>query len=593
MLDPKDSVAFTDILRPPPGFVLDAAVGTTFSLDFEAFTAVLLAFVGAELDDDKPDAASVLTAVARLRRRLCVFVNAGGFAPPRKPSPLLALYGRVVRSVAIKDAAFHPKVWALKFVPLSKPEMRRSQPIYRVVCASRNVTDSGCWELGARFDGAIGKGDGFGDEVAGFFRHLAKAHRPPAAVWRMLSELSGVAFERSAESDGSLRFLWQWPGRSGLAAHLPKAASRALFISPFLRSDLVVHVCSTVRDLTLVSTRAELDALPDAAHARLAEATIYVVTGLGSDDVPALDLHAKLLAWEAGDIRETLVGSANATGSGWGLSHRTNCEAIVALRPGLRIDQILRAFVSPEPHRLYPWIDVYKRQPLELDDAEKAQKHLDRLQRALAGMRITGSHDAKKEVLTLRALDPPPDLLTNRATSVKAEIVPLLRSVVDSAWAPLDLLFGQGAQFSVGLAELCEFAIIWLRDASHDCNCRFGLQFRLPLRPEDEEARDQAVHAQLLEGLDPRMLLLNVLQGLPAGSKRAGGGHGTPRLPGLPSVLKQATVERVLDACTADPSCIEEIDALLSACRGAPEMASFLEFWAAFRAVVEEETRRA
>ena len=40
--------AFTDALRPPPGHVLGACLGTTYSLDFEAFTAVVLAFVGAQ-----------------------------------------------------------------------------------------------------------------------------------------------------------------------------------------------------------------------------------------------------------------------------------------------------------------------------------------------------------------------------------------------------------------------------------------------------------------------------------------------------------------------------------------------------------------
>ena len=62
--------AFTDALRPPPGHVLGACLGTTYSLDFDAFTAVILAFVGADVEDPLNDAPSVLTTVARLRSRL-------------------------------------------------------------------------------------------------------------------------------------------------------------------------------------------------------------------------------------------------------------------------------------------------------------------------------------------------------------------------------------------------------------------------------------------------------------------------------------------------------------------------------------------
>ena len=145
--------AFTDALRPPPGFVLGACLGTTYSLDFEAFTAVILAFVGADVDDPLNDAPSVLTTVARMRSRLRVFVNSGSLHPPGATNRLFALYDRLLRKVAIEGGAFHPKVWALRFDPISRPEHRDVAPIFRILSASRNVADSGCWELGVRLEG--------------------------------------------------------------------------------------------------------------------------------------------------------------------------------------------------------------------------------------------------------------------------------------------------------------------------------------------------------------------------------------------------------------------------------------------------------
>jgi hypothetical protein len=56
--------------------------------------------------------------------------------------------------------------------------------------------------------------------------------------------------------------------------------------------------------------------------------------------------------------------------------------------------------------------------------------------------------------------------------------------------------------------------------------------------------------------------------------------------------LHLASFERVMVACTADASRIDEVDALLSACRHADEMASFVAFWNEFKAVLAAENPR-
>src|SRR5829696_7325358 len=138
--------AFTDALRPPPGYMVGACIGTTYSLDFEAFTAVLLAFIGAEVEDSISDAPAVLRTVARLQPRLRVFVNGGSLHPPTSANRLFALYDRILRPIALHGAAFHPKVWILRFDAMRRPEHHDTGSVYRLLTASRNVTDSGCWE---------------------------------------------------------------------------------------------------------------------------------------------------------------------------------------------------------------------------------------------------------------------------------------------------------------------------------------------------------------------------------------------------------------------------------------------------------------
>lgn len=47
MLDPRDRGALLEALRPPPGYVVDAAIATTYSLDLVTLlTAPLASLVG-------------------------------------------------------------------------------------------------------------------------------------------------------------------------------------------------------------------------------------------------------------------------------------------------------------------------------------------------------------------------------------------------------------------------------------------------------------------------------------------------------------------------------------------------------------------
>ena len=592
-LDPKEQrSAFTDALRPPAGHVLGACIGTTYSLEFDAFTAIVLAFVGADLDDDSLHSPpAVLTTIARLRSRLRVFVNAGSLHPPHVTNRLFALYDRVLRPVHVRDAAFHPKTWVLRFDPIARPEHRHAQPLYRVVCASRNVTNSGCWELAVTLNGRIGPTkQRFGTELAAFCRRLGDRDRDrPKELWKLLSELPQVEFERTRESTQDLRFEGQWSGDGAIARCLPRRANRALVISPFIRADFVKAISSRVDDLVVVSTQTELDALPEDAQACLRPERTFVVVDTEAEDLPSMDLHAKLLSWESDAESETLIGSANATGPGWGLRGRTNCEAMVALRPGLRIDDVVRAFVSKSKGELHGWIEEYSRRPIVEDPAVEAAQGLDSVRRLISADQIRATFDRSTCLLTLRCpsnvhRDPLPETVT-------VEIVPLLQRETH-AWAKYDDLYRAGVQFpGVDIQDLSAFALVRLRDVRYeDVKLQFGIQYELPLSERDAEDRDQAIHVRLLEGVDPRALLMNVLDGMPGGTWRSdASGRAANGLGGAGSVLRHATIEKVMEACTADPSRIQEVEAVLRACAGAEDLAAFRQFWTVFKDALKQE----
>jgi hypothetical protein len=582
--------AFTDALRPPPGFVLGACIGTTFSLDFELFTAVLLAFVGADVEEPLNNAPAVLTSVARLRSRLRVFVNGGSLHPPATTNRLYALYDRILRPKAVDGGAFHPKVWVLRFDPVARPERHSVEPVYRLLTASRNVTDSGCWELGAVFEGSRRTGtQKFGSDVAAFCRKVAASRDLPKALWKLIEELKYVEFVAPREAAQGLRFDWQWPGDRVLMNRLPRTMSRVLLISPFLRADFLRRLCDRTGALTLVSTQDELDQLSDEMHERLADARVFVVSAEADEEAPSLDLHAKLLAWESEGVSETLIGSANATGPGWGCGPNVNCEAMVSLNPGLGIDAVVKAFVAPAKDQLQPWIDKYVRQSAVADPEREAAKRLEHFKRHLRADQIRGEYDPVKK--TLRLLAPSSAGEQTWPADMRSEIVPLLQRD-QTARADYRLVYGPGAAFQgIELEDVAAFAyvVVW-SEHQRDVELAFVVQFELNLGALEADERDKAVNARLLEGVDAHSLLLDVLSGLPGGTSRpAGGGQQSGVWKAGDPLLRRATIERILEACTADPSRIHEVEAVLAACGDASNMSTFREFWAVFRESLEEE----
>jgi hypothetical protein len=459
--------AFTDALRPPPGHALGACLGTTYSLDFEAFTAVVLAFVGADVEDPLNDAPSVLTTVARMRSRLRVFVNSGSLHLPGATNRLFALYDRILRRVDIEGGAFHPKAWALRFDPISRPEHREVPSIYRLLTASRNVADSRCWELGVKLEGYKSTSKlKFGSDLSAFLRRVASSPNLPKALWKLIDELKSVEFSPPREAAHGLRFDWQWPSEQPLINRLPRSATRSLVISPFLRAAFLERLCDRVGDLMVVSTQSELDRLSDHTHKALDQAKIFVVTSNDHDDMPSLDLHAKLLAWESAGESEIMIGSANATGPGWGCGQNWNCEAMVSMRPGLGIDAVVKAFVSPGKDELHPWIEQYQRQPEVIDAEEEAIKRLEKFKRLLCAEQIQGDYSPSKK--TLKLLTRPSAAGTEAwPVSLCAEIVPMLQRD-QQMWLDYRQMYGTGAKFTgIEIEDVAAFACVVLRDEHH------------------------------------------------------------------------------------------------------------------------------
>ena len=159
VLGPEDRRLATDCLRPPDGYGLDQAIGTTFTLDLLAVIAAPLAF--ARFDRERGVAAAEgsqglasLEALRRYADRITVFCQKGHISVPRSHERFFAyLEQSIVEVPAPHDLfTFQPKVWVLRYLPHDG----KSAPLYRCICLSRNLTYDRSWDTVLVLDGAVG-----------------------------------------------------------------------------------------------------------------------------------------------------------------------------------------------------------------------------------------------------------------------------------------------------------------------------------------------------------------------------------------------------------------------------------------------------
>ena len=151
----RDRTDYSGILMPPDGYRLDRAVGTTYSLDLEALTAVAICLGLSEETDSKlmQNPIGMLNALQKVSDKIVLFCEAGQIKVPTKPTALSILLEKMVVEVALpKDRqlgrypSFHPKTWVLAYVNAEGDKK------YRFVVMSRNLTYDRSWDISFAMD---------------------------------------------------------------------------------------------------------------------------------------------------------------------------------------------------------------------------------------------------------------------------------------------------------------------------------------------------------------------------------------------------------------------------------------------------------
>jgi hypothetical protein len=337
MLEPDGRAALTEQLRPPSGFELSHAVATTFTLDLTTALSVPLAFAAHRVRESR-DPIAILDAVRKAADKIDVFAQAGQIIEPRATSDLYSLLEPMIHPARAPrpNMLFHPKVWVLEY---ADGEARS----YRILCASRNLTNDRSWDLIARLDGMVtDEPTAQSAPLAAFVRALPAMSVQPLRTDRVtrIDELANVVARVEWERPNDVRAIhfhpFGIPGVTPVPLDELFDGVRHGIISPFLSNEGMRKIVPPRSESAVVLARREqLDRLSSQS---LGHIEALILDDAANDDDIAVDgdrpdsesgapspqaeplvgLHAKAYVLDRRTGSHLFVGSANATEAAFG-----------------------------------------------------------------------------------------------------------------------------------------------------------------------------------------------------------------------------------------------------------------------------------
>lgn len=609
-LDPENRALYGEILRAPPGYEVDMALATTYSLDFETALVVpaTMAFQAAESRAQVLDTPlALLDGLERLAERVAIFCEAGRIAAqPRAANRLTALLEDTVTEVlAPKGGAFHPKIWVLRFVPLTGTGPVR----LRLAILSRNLTTDRSWDLSLSLDGELSDSvQPDNAPISALLRALPglARGRPTPARNRKIAEALAQDVDRTVwtlpEGTRRLRFAVNGLGQPPFR---PKVGRAMGIISPFLSPEALVQLTKGLdpTECWLLSRAEELAQMPPDVLSLFGQ--VMVLDDLAETEdgeeaeaaSAALGLHAKVFVTERYPRPESTtdltVGSGNATSAA--LLNGSNVEVFATLSGPSRRMGWVADHIAPERlgRFLRPWqAPTTATAP---DPAKAAEARLDAMRKALAAadltLRCTPAEDGRIGLtLTARGSVALPDAL-------RAELWPLTLGpnhslTLKATLGRTGLHLGQFA-----LADVTRWLGLRLTDLETGAELVFTLGTALKDLPD---ARTAEILRSIIENREAFLRYIRLLLGDPqaAGQIILQGGKGG--FLGFAGFADDAPIlEDMVRSLSGDGRRLRDIERLMSrlgdakGADGEPVIPPrFAALWEVFRSVLPKEARR-
>lgn len=342
MLNPNyNRLDYGQILAPNPGFSLDFAVGTTYSLDLDALVGASLALGLSEETDSElmNNPICLLEALRCTGDKIALFCEGGQIHLPSKVTSLYILLEKIVFSVkTVKQSgiasypSFHPKFWLIRY------KNAIGDLYYRVVVMSRNLTFDRSWDISYFMDGKpIRKTNKKNDPICDFLKYLL-AQLPASnngkakakLIRELINELPNIEFSPSEKEFVDYEFIPNGINRAyKIIEHelFTETFHEAMIISPFISGDIIRNFNDRnsnspienpryalfTRELSLGKLKPE-----DVDNFEIYTLRDRVIDGeseLSDDTIPAQkqDIHAKVYMVKKYSTSNLYLGSLNAS----------------------------------------------------------------------------------------------------------------------------------------------------------------------------------------------------------------------------------------------------------------------------------------
>jgi len=512
MLDPRTSdnrLLLTEALRPPAGYSLDYAIGTTYSLDLIAMLRVPLAIIGFEEteEDIGKDSLALLNALRRCAERASVFCQASAIVVPPHDRRLYNYLEQSVFEIEIpRGGIFHPKVWILRFIG-------KDSVAYRVLCMTRNLTFDPTWDVIITLDGELidrEKGIAANHPLGDFIAELKKISlRPlPKRVEERINQFSNeirrVRFELPENFKDGPRF---WPlGIEGAKSWpFPDRIDRMIVMSPFLSERLFQDFGEDISKMTLISRIEELAKLPSNFLRKFAKVQAIQPNAINEEmDSEKTDkmfgLHAKLYLIDSGWNSTIWIGSANATQSAFS----RNVEFLVEMT-GKKSQVGVEEFLSEEDGigTLLADFPITELKSFDTKEEEDLQKRISIFGRLIASTRpIAKVVSITNDQFVVRLQTEKP-LVGEPNTEIRCRPVTVTNSI-NIQYGPIL------AEFTLSFEALTTFFVFDVRMTKGSLSLENQFVLNIPLEGAPDD-RHQRMLLQILNDPDRVLRFLQLL----------------------------------------------------------------------------------
>lgn len=608
-LDPEARVLYGESLAAPSDYVFDAAVATTYSLDFETALAApvsLALFTAENRDEILGQPLALLEGAERIANRLAVYYDAGHIQAQTQPqSRLCSLLERMIIEVAApQGGAFHPKIWVLRF----KPQSGTGAAKMRLLVLSRNLTRDRSWDISLCLDGDITRRVVPGNKpIVDLLKRL-----PRITVQPVSEDVRALTLDIASDLN---RAAWVLPEHfdtlslavNGIGSEVwsPSACARMGVISPFCDNTTLIQLARLSREKPVLVGRSDELAACSADTLALYERVSVLDDMATSEDGEEAEpqslqgLHAKAFIQEVGWDTFLTVGSGNATQAALANRKLVNNVEVFATITGKSskvgsVENILGA--QGFGRLLHPFVagDV----SADAAAVKAAERHLEDVRRLIckAGLALRCERALAEGEDTagwrVWLICPRPLVFTSLAS---AFVWPITRGDGHRRDVLAALTAGEDVDLGVmPLADLTRFIAFQLADSSRDAHLLFSVGLPMDGVPAERHSaifrsiitnRDaffRYLRLLLSELGDPFAAALAAQSGASKGVWGRGGGDDVPLLEDLVRALcasdgRLTAVERLITRLAAEDSVTD------------PVPSEFRALWEAFRLAMPEE----